>query len=716
MSYIVQSYSKSGTVELASFEGSANEFEKALAYAKSEVAASKESYPNEVEESSIVTEKGTELWNSKDDEELKKYEEYSYDNWKTATKGHHETRDKPSIYFDIDGTLGKWYSDRRGFAMEELLDPANHYFRDIEPHEVMIALAENLYNNGVDVCIISAADKDTIRDKWDWIEEHLPFIPKENICFCPLGADKSAFVKDNAEISILIDDYSNNLEEWKGTAIKAINTVNSHQNKFSEIDFTRYEAMLDEKKSDVDEDILMNEAYVIAKAVERVTDNLIESLRDISLKTKDDISPDQTKKNSMKGYEDMLQNKLAEDIEQFMFERGEYDFPADDTIRWIGKTKGETVDKIKATFETDLSPLLEYLKDEIAVIDKEDELLETAENLLGNVAYEQYKKEWVQDHIDEITMTETQSLYENTEEARGMTFDEYLNEFGYANGEMYVCKEEFLENELKESLTLDDLPKVIYDESEWKNYGDVNFEEYGGILLKENGANTFDVIQVVERDDDAKICLKGSIDINDYTAKEENIRMYAGLDETSSKEDYAIAILDYYGLDNLTSINNESPTPHFDNCVVSPKELRDFLKDIGFAKENAEKDLSMTDKFEIRDDMIVWSYVNLDCADDERVGQIVTNYVDMDNIKDVLQDNVTPVKAIDYLQETAEQYIEDFTDMKSLREAFENIPASASALATDFKNISEIFKEAYEKKSVTKDSTAKKKQDVISLD
>ena len=151
--------------------------------------------------------------------------------------------DKPSVYFDIDGTLGKWYADGRGYSsLEEIIDPANHYFRDIEPHPFMVQLAEELQNRGRDVCIVSAADRDTIRDKMEWVHKNMPFIKDENVFFSPLGADKTKFIKDNAEISVLIDDYNVNLDAWKGQAVKAINTVNSHQDKYPEIDMTAPEA------------------------------------------------------------------------------------------------------------------------------------------------------------------------------------------------------------------------------------------------------------------------------------------------------------------------------------------------------------------------------------------------------------------------------------------------------------------------------------------
>ena len=34
-------------------------------------------------------------------------------------------------------------------------------------------------------------------------------------------------MKGNAEYSILIDDYKENLKQWKGIPVKAINTINS---------------------------------------------------------------------------------------------------------------------------------------------------------------------------------------------------------------------------------------------------------------------------------------------------------------------------------------------------------------------------------------------------------------------------------------------------------------------------------------------------------
>ena len=144
---------------------------------------------------------------------------------------------KPSIYIDIDGTLAYFYRNGRGFTYEEMFFPGNHYFRNLEPHIYMIYLVETL-SKFRDVCIISSADYKTIQDKYEWIKEYLPFISDDNIFFCPLGVDKTKFVKGNAEKSILIDDYNLNLEAWDkngGVAIKAINSINTQTERFVHI-------------------------------------------------------------------------------------------------------------------------------------------------------------------------------------------------------------------------------------------------------------------------------------------------------------------------------------------------------------------------------------------------------------------------------------------------------------------------------------------------
>lgn len=454
MAYVVEMTWSDGVVDKLSNDATDN-LANAISLAEDELTYAMDIDGNRVINTAVINEQnGLKVWKSNDAPELKAYEEYTYSEWHSLMHGHHEKSDKPSVYFDIDGTLGYWYADGRGLEIEEILDPTNHYFRDIEPHEMMVGFAKELQNRGIDVCVISAADKDTIRDKWEWVENNLPFIPKENICFSPLGTDKSEFVKGNAEISFLIDDYNKNLDEWKGVAIKAINTVNSHQSKFYEIDFTNQEALIKNAREnllmdDAQEDIIATFCSAVVKEVAGTIDDQIEKnslkreyeaykeewitdhvSKDLQNQTEAayencDEAKDMTFKEVVEkfGYADgscyasfdefcdneLPLRKLADGIEQFMYERGEYNYT--NKIQWIeigsdedgfpevsDKERIETAKNILDDLQNDPSPLIEYFKDEVATIDNEDELLVVAKDMLGKLMEQNGEQE--NDEID----------------------------------------------------------------------------------------------------------------------------------------------------------------------------------------------------------------------------------------------------------------------------------------------------------------------------
>lgn len=99
----------------------------------------------------------------------------------------------------------------------------------------------------------------------------------------------------------------------------------------------------------------------------------------------------------------MNKTDIAEKIEQFMFERGEYDFPEKEQIRWLkssdafsegaGKTKetpnlssrDNTVDNIACSLTSNPEALRNYLDSQIAEMDDEDELIGVAEQLLQDI-------------------------------------------------------------------------------------------------------------------------------------------------------------------------------------------------------------------------------------------------------------------------------------------------------------------------------------------
>ena len=169
---------------------------------------------------------------------LNDYELFSLDEWAELDHLYHkgDTEEKSTVYIDVDGTLAYWYKDGKGLSYpEEILDPKNHYYRNLEPHRFIVDVAKELWSRGEDVCVLSATDRCCIPDRFEWIHENLPFLPEANIYLCPIGADKTKFCKCNAERSVLIDDYEKNLSEWKGSAIKSVNSVNSRSAVFKNI-------------------------------------------------------------------------------------------------------------------------------------------------------------------------------------------------------------------------------------------------------------------------------------------------------------------------------------------------------------------------------------------------------------------------------------------------------------------------------------------------
>lgn len=202
------------------------------------------------------------------DKELRRYEEMSIDQWHMLEENGNMTAAYQSVYIDIDGTAAYWHTDGKGLSYpEQILDPKYHYYRDLEPHEYIIDLARELQNRGLDVCILSATDREVFADRWEWIDQNMPFIPKENIFMCPIGADKSKFCKNNAEISILIDDYEKNLDEWKGKTFKSINNVNSLSERHLNIATSKLERLLDKGENREYEHTLDSDAQRIINAL-----------------------------------------------------------------------------------------------------------------------------------------------------------------------------------------------------------------------------------------------------------------------------------------------------------------------------------------------------------------------------------------------------------------------------------------------------------------
>lgn len=137
------------------------------------------------------------------------------------------------VFFDMDGTLAEWKEVR---SEKELYRKG--YFLSLRPNRNVIESARNLQNSGADVYILSCVLTDSryaLKEKKEWLQKYLPFIPRAHWIFVPYGEKKTDVVrrimelKELTENEVLVDDYSENLKDWAGEhglGIKLMNGIN----------------------------------------------------------------------------------------------------------------------------------------------------------------------------------------------------------------------------------------------------------------------------------------------------------------------------------------------------------------------------------------------------------------------------------------------------------------------------------------------------------
>lgn len=114
-------------------------------------------------------------------------------------------------------------SDFRKHPLRELLHPKQiskvyevvhqpGFFRDIPLMEAAVETVLKL-SQYYEIYIATAAMEfpNSFREKYDWLAEHFPFIPRSNIVFC---GDKSVIASD-----YLIDDHVKNMISFTGKGI-----------------------------------------------------------------------------------------------------------------------------------------------------------------------------------------------------------------------------------------------------------------------------------------------------------------------------------------------------------------------------------------------------------------------------------------------------------------------------------------------------------------
>ena len=113
------------------------------------------------------------------------------------------------VFVDLDGVLARWNAEA---SVEDTYAPG--FFLTREPEPEAIAAVRLMREKGLDVYILSCAYQNGLAEpeKDAWLAMvGLSDIPR---IFVPYGKRKSDYA-GGADVSVLLDDYSRNLHEWK---------------------------------------------------------------------------------------------------------------------------------------------------------------------------------------------------------------------------------------------------------------------------------------------------------------------------------------------------------------------------------------------------------------------------------------------------------------------------------------------------------------------
>ena len=130
-----------------------------------------------------------------------------------------------TIWFDMDGTLNKFYDVPNWLPMLQASDPTPYIIA--KPNVNMSLLARYLHqlqNMGYEIGVISWLSKTgtanynekVIASKYAWLRKHLPSVKWDAIHIIPYGTPKQSFA--HSDVDVLFDDEERNRIDWTGTA------------------------------------------------------------------------------------------------------------------------------------------------------------------------------------------------------------------------------------------------------------------------------------------------------------------------------------------------------------------------------------------------------------------------------------------------------------------------------------------------------------------
>lgn len=142
---------------------------------------------------------------------------------------------KTRYFIDMDGVLAKF--NNKLPSLDVLYEEG--YFKNLEPQSNVVKTINTLFSKHPSDVFILSSVLDTPyakSEKLEWLSQHIPNIPKEQVLFCEYGKDKSLVVPGGVnKTDYLLDDYTKNLTAWiddGGNAIKLVNDINDTNQSF----------------------------------------------------------------------------------------------------------------------------------------------------------------------------------------------------------------------------------------------------------------------------------------------------------------------------------------------------------------------------------------------------------------------------------------------------------------------------------------------------
>lgn len=108
--------------------------------------------------------------------------------------------------------------------------------------------------------------------------------------------------------------------------------------------------------------------------------------------------------------------------------------------------------------------------------------------------YEDFIQNWIDTHISEDVMKETEDDYNNYEtlaadnfkEYAHLTFEEYIETYGFSDGSIYPSKEEFADNDFWLYVLASEIENFMYERGEYEYSDKIRWLDEGRINTENN--------------------------------------------------------------------------------------------------------------------------------------------------------------------------------------------------------------------------------------